>query len=37
MKQLFCYYGYVETEIKTFKLNEFLINEEQNHPLNQKK
>tara|TARA_B100000886_G_scaffold330049_1_gene280079 strand:- start:191 stop:304 length:114 start_codon:yes stop_codon:yes gene_type:complete len=37
MKQLFCYYGYIETEIKTFELNEFPINERQNHPLNQKK
>ena len=37
MKQLFCYYGYIETEINTFELNEFLINERQNHSLNQKK
>jgi|TARA_X000000368_G_scaffold296056_1_gene235637 hypothetical protein len=37
MKQLFCYYGYIETEINTFELNEFPINERQNHPLNQKK
>ena len=37
MKQLFCHYGYIETKIKTFELNEFLINERQNHPLNQKK
>jgi len=37
MKQLFCYYGYIKTEINTFELNEFPINERQNHPLNQKK
>ncbi len=37
MKQLFSYYGSIETEINIFELNEFPINERQNHPLNQKK
>ena len=37
MKQLFCHYESIETEINTFELNEFPINERQNHPLNQKK
>jgi hypothetical protein len=37
MKQLFCHYGYIETEINTFELNEFPINEGYNRTLNQKK
>ena len=37
MKQLFCHYGSIETEINTFELNEVPINGGQNHPLNQKK
>ena len=37
MKQLFYNYRSIGAELNKCELNEFLINETQNHPLNQKK
>ena len=37
MKQLFYNYGSIGAALNKFELNELLINEEQNHPLNKKK